>query len=199
MAAVGLGYTALTGNISLAFHYDDQKETLLLDTAADIKDTGRWKFKVRLGGISPNTVNVLCNLANSTQQTNGLALLGLAGQSLQELGTLSLVEASTTVDISGLYKRLNEITDSEMPQDKVSSPLTNVSFDETELVRAGMAPSEAHAAHVAIDNWTKEGGSLQASTNLAQPLPLFIAGNLLTPAFTNFSGFLAASKIKISN
>lgn len=197
--AIGMGYTTLTGDISAALRYDDQKGMVALQTTGEVKDAGSWKVKFRMGGVDATTVNTLYGLANAPAQTKGLAWLALAGQGLQGLAAISLAEADVTVDNSGMYKRNTEITNLELPSDGNPAGMQEKFLNEEDLVRAGMAPSEAQASRATLDNWLKKGGSLRVATNLIQPLPLLRNGNLSTPAFDSPASYLVATKSRISN
>lgn len=194
---IGLGYTNLTGKLSLSAHYDDQKQTIAVETAGDVKDAGAWKLKLGLGGVDPRAVTALSGLNASAAQANPLALLGMAGQGLQYLGSLTLSVAEISVDNAGLTKRQAQIPDQPLPVEGAAP--VGKSFDETELVRAGMAPSEAVAARQAVDTWLAKGGTLKLASNLSQPLPLFVGGNLFAPTFDDVPGYLAVTKSRISN
>lgn len=197
--AIGMGYTTLSGDVSLSLDYDDMKGALSFETAGNIKDAGTWKTKISLEGIDPNSVNTLYNLTNMPSQTTAIGLFAAAGQGLQSLASLTLADADITIDNSGVYKRIVEITDQDLPADTAAVAVRGATVDDMELVKAGMAPSEASAVHAALDNWTNKGGALRLTTNLSQPLPLFRNGNLLTPAFTSLGGFLSVTRSRISN
>lgn len=194
---IGLGYINLTGKISLSMHYDDQKQTIAFETAGDVKDAGAWKLKLGLGGVDSRAVAALSGLNASAAQANPLALLGMAGQGLQYLGSLTLSVAEISVDNSGLTKRQAQLPDQPLPPEGPAP--VGKSFNETELVHAGMAPSEAQAARQAVDTWLAKGGTLKLASNLSQPMPLFIGGNLFTPAIDGVPRYLAATKSRISN
>lgn len=195
--AIGLGYTSLTGFVSVSLRYDEPKAAIALETSGDIRDLGAWKVKLRLANLDATTINTLYGLSNNAAQLGGLALLGVMGQAGEALTRLSLAEADIAIDNSGFFKRANEVTDRDMPPDG-SSEVASV-FDEKELIRAGMAPSEASAARNAVDNWLRKGGSLKVVSSLSQPLPLFRGGNIFAPSFDSLPGFLVVTKSRISN
>lgn len=195
--ALGLGYTTLNGAISASLRYDEQKASVALETAGDIRDLGAWKAKLRLANLDAATVATLYGLSNSAAQMGGLALLGVMGQAGEALTRLSLAEADFSIDNSGFFKRANEVTDRDMPLEGATD--TAPAFDEAELVRAGMVPSEASSARNAMDNWLRKGGSLRVSSNLSQPFPLFRDGNIFAPSFDSLPGFLVATKSRIGN
>lgn len=196
--AVGLGYTTLTGDLSVAVDFDDAKGTLAFETTGEVKEAGGWKAKLRLAGIDAQAVALLSQMAASGGKMNGLEMMASAGMQLQRLATVSLAEADFSVDNGGLYKRNQDLTSAEMPvEGNAAAPVSGI--DESDLVRAGMAPSEAIATKGAVDNWLKKGGSLRVAANLSQPLPLFRNANFFTPAFDSPAGYLVATKSKISN
>lgn len=196
--AIGMGYTTLKGDLGLSLRYEDVKGTLSVETTGTVTDAGSWTAKLSLGNIDPTSVSTLYNMANVPAQANPFAILAAAGQGLQGLASVSLAEADVAIDNAGLYKRDQEITARDLPQEGTGAE-AKPALDEMELVKAGMAPSEASSALAAVDGWMRKGGALKIKTNLAQPLPLFRNANLMLPAFNSPAGFLAATKSSISN
>jgi hypothetical protein len=194
--ALGLGYTKLSGRASLALHYDDMKGSASIESAGEMKDAGSWKAKISLAGIDPNSVNALSGMADGHAQANGLARLLAAGQGL---ASLMLVEADVSLDNAGIHKREVTLTDQDLPPDGSAGPAPIAGLDETQLVRDGMAPSDAAATHAALQTWMNKGGQIKIATTLSQPLPLFRNGNLFAPSFDGLAGFLAATKSRISD
>jgi hypothetical protein len=197
--AVGMGYTTLTGDLSVALRYEDTKGTISFETTADFEDAGSWKVNVSLGGIDPSGIDALNGIASASAQTNGMDILAAAGQGVRSLASLNLTEADVSIDTSGVHRRELEVTNHDVPPDGATSDIRGVIVDEMALVKAGMAPSEASEARTAVDSWFKKGGSLRIVTNLSQPLPLFRNGNFFTPAFDSLAGYLTATKSRISN
>jgi hypothetical protein len=199
--AIGMGYTTLTGKVSLSVHYDDEKNSLTLETATNVDDAGSWEAKIKLGGISPVAVDSLAGIANlPSQQPNWLQAMQVAGPLLQTLGGLTVAKMEMAVNIDGIRKRDAQVTNQDLPPEGAGAVAPGMSADdEMKLVRAGMAPSEAQAARDAVQSWLAKGGTLQIATNLDQPLPVFRNGNILTPSFDGFEGYMAATKSHVSN
>lgn len=195
--AIGLGYTSLTGSVDALLRYDEQKAAIDFETSGEIRDLGTWTAKLRVANLDAATINTLYALSNNAAQLGGLALLSVMGQAGEALTRLSLAEADVAIDNSGLFKRANEITDHDMPSEGAAE--VSSAFDERELVRAGIAPSEAAITRNTVENWLRKGGSLRVASNLGQPLPLFRGGNIFAPSFDSLPGFLVATKSRISN
>lgn len=192
--AIGLGYDAVRGEASLAVRYDDVRGTVSLQTSGSLNDAGGWKAKVVLGGISTNTVNELYTLAANARQLGGLALFGLLGQAGDALARTALVEMDLGVDNGGWFKRAAQVPDTGVPVAAVSSS----GVDETQLVKAGMGPSDAHALRQKLDTWVSKGGALRVTSSLSQPLPLF-RGSILQPNFDGLAGFVVAARLNVTN
>ncbi|MBF0325552.1 MAG: hypothetical protein HQL42_10815 [Alphaproteobacteria bacterium] len=192
--AIGLGYSRVTATLETAIRFDESKGALAVDSSGKVADGGSWDARVRLAGIDAKAVDALYGLANGGKALGGAAVLGLIGSLGDNLTRLSLVEMKVGVDNSGWFKRANTITDLDMPPDGANGP----AFDEAELIRAGMAPSEAQAARRSVETWLKSGGGLNVATNLGQPLPLF-RGSVFAPSFTDLPAFLAMTKSRIGN
>jgi len=197
--ALGLGYTTITGNLNIEAHFDDQRQTLSLETSGDIKDSGSLKATLKLGGISPALMTQLNTLSQAVQSNNPFAVLGTGIDGMMTITQMTLSQASITVDNSGLFKRQQEVTNADIPPDETATPQADQSINETELVKAGMLPSEAKATHEAVSSWLKNGGTIRIETNLAQPISLFRGGSWFAPAFDSPAGYLVATKSKISN
>jgi len=198
--AIGMGYTTLIGDLTTAVRFDDNKKTLVLETSGDIRDVGDWKFKIALGEVSLTGFGSLYNLSQMTKHGNAFAELEASGKALQYLAELTLSEAKLTVDDSAYRKRSREVTNFDIPQDDSDQETLNeMPVDETELVRAGMLPSEAKATHEAMNSWLRDGGSLHIMSNLDRPLSLFRNGSIFAPVFDTPAHYLAVTKSKISN
>lgn len=192
--AIGLGYAKMSGGASVAFRYDDQRGTLSVDTTGDLNDVGAWEAHVVVGGISVAAVNDLYALSASVPQLGGFALLGALGQAEETLARTVLVEMEVGIDNGGWFKRSSQIPDQDLPfEGEISAGI-----DETQLVHAGMAPSEALSMRQTLDGWVRKGGTLRVTSNLAQPLPLF-RGSLLAPNFDSVPRFLVAAKARVTN
>ena len=196
---IGMGYTTLKGDLGLSVRYEDMKGILSVETSGNFTDFGAWAAKISLGGIDPNSVSTLYNMANVPAETNPFAILAAAGQGLQGLASVSLAQAEVSIDSSGFYKRDSEVIGYDLPPEGAAAQGPESIVDEMELVKAGMAPSEASTTRAAVDSWVRKGGSLKIKTNLAQPLALFRNANFLMPAFSSPAGYLAATKSSISN
>lgn len=191
---LGLGYTTVTGALRASLRYDEQKAIITFETDGDVKDAGSWKARFKVGGVDAGIMNALYGLSTNVSKMGGLALLGIMGQAGEAVTRLSLSEMEVGIDNSGLFKRTNEITDRDMPAEGNDG----VALDEAELVRAGMAPSEAKSARAALATWMSKGGTLRIAANLNQPLPLF-RGSILAPSFDSVPSFLAVTKSRITN
>lgn len=112
---------------------------------------------------------------------------------------LAIAGAEISINNSGIYKRNQQVTDTDFPPDATAGMGGDPTGGEIELVKAGMTPSEARATREALMAWLNRGGTLKAATNLSQPLPLFRGGNLFTPTFDGPLEFLAATKTQITN
>ena len=74
-----------------------------------------------------------------------------------------------------------------------------------DLVKAGMAPSAAERMTTAVASWVADGGKINFSTRLAQPLVLVASGSsspedsgMPRPAFTSLAGFIVATNAEVS-
>jgi len=202
---IGMGYTTITGDISVAGRIDDKDGTFSFETKGSLRDLGDWRGKLKLGGVSAAALGPLSALSQ-TDPNNPFAALGPAIIGLSTLAQqTTLAEISLSLDDSGYFKRNKEVTNAELPPDDASQAvrIVSVPIDESELVRAGISPSEAKADHEAIDTWVNKGGTIRIESNLDRPIPLFSAGNNFfgapNLAFASPAAFFAAAKMKISN
>lgn len=203
---VGMGYTTLRGDVSLAGRINDKENTFSVETKGDVRDLGSWKVKLTLGGVSTAPLSASFGMGSpQTDQSDPLATLGTALTGLSALAQqITLVEAALTVDDSGYFKRNREIADADLPPDDAARPVPILSMpvDESALVRAGISPSEAKADREAMESWITKGGVIRIESNLDHPAPLFTNRNFLggpSLAFDSPAAFFAAAKMKISN
>jgi hypothetical protein len=197
---IGMGYTTLISDLTTAVRFDDGKKTLVLETSADIRDVGDSELQITLGNVNLTGLHSLNSLSQMTGQGNSSIeesmLLGLvsSGKIASDLAELTLSEAKLTVNNSAYHKRSKEVTGLDMPRDDTDQGTrSEMPGSENALVRAGMTPSDAKAAHAAMSSWLRDGGSLQITTSLDRPLPLLRSG------FDDPARLLAATKSKISN
>ncbi len=200
-AAVSLGYTSLRGDVSLLLDYDDQRQSLLLETSGTVGDAGGWTARVRVEGIDPSIVSMARRMASS-RDVNPLAFMGSAMQNMDMLFRIALAEADVTIDNSGIRRREREIVATDVPRTGEASAQRHPPLDPTALIRAGMTPEAARMSATAAGVWMKDGGRLRMVTGLARPLPLFKRGNgfaPILPAFDTTESFLTMTKATISN
>jgi len=200
--AIGMGYTTLKGNLSFAESFDDQRRTLSIETTEVVRDLGSVEANLVLGNLNLAALGALANIARAAQQNNPAALLEGAFAGARIFGGATLMEANVTIDNSGWFKRNREITAYDVPVD-VSAPVARSDvLTISDLVRAGMSPSDAEATREAIENWLTNGGTLRLETNIGQPVPLFRPGGIFggqSFAFSSPAAFLVATKARILN
>lgn len=197
---VSLGYTSLRGDVSLALDYDDQRQSLSLETSGTVRDAGGWSARLRMEGIDPAMVATARRLASGN--FNPLELMGAAAQNMDMLFRVALAEADVTVDNSGIRRRERDIVATDVPQKQDPSARQALPLDPTALIRAGMAPEAARTSAAAVDAWAKDGGKLRVATGLSRPMPVFKRGAgfaPILPVFDSPEGFLAVTKATVSN
>ncbi|MFS2013399.1 hypothetical protein ACCD06_26635 [Azospirillum sp. CT11-132] len=197
---VSLGYTSLRGDVSLLLDYDDQRQSLFVETSGSVRDAGGWNARLRVEGVDPAMVATARRLASGS--FNPLELMGAATQNMDMLFRVALAEADVTVDNSGVRRREREIVATDFPPKEDPSAQRRPPLDPTALIRAGMAPEAARMSAVAMGNWVKDGGKLRVATGLPRPVPMFKRGgpfSPIEPIFDSPEGFLAVTKATISN
>jgi hypothetical protein len=200
--AVGLGYTVLRGNLRLDVRFDEDKQTFSLTTSATVRDLGSLDLNSTFGGVNSSVVGWLVAMSQSGRQMNPGAFNRMAGQ--YGLMQATLVDAALTIDNRGWFERLHEITDSNMPPDGTPSASSSSDDDatETDLLRAGMDPSDAMAAAKAASKWSTVGGRLQITTRISDPIPLMKSSEYFGLPVLNFDSvpeFIVLTKAKLSN
>ena len=198
---IGLGFSRLTGEVSVDIRYDDKQESLSFDTGGDIKDAGGWKARIVLNGIDPNLVTTLYSLPELQAKAGGLGLLAAAATGFNAAAKVTLSGAEITLDNSGISKRGRRIASDSYPSDAKSGTGRGSNLTEMALVRAGMAPSKAKSSVTSYQSWLRDGGKLAVKASLDRPLPLFRIGpfGIPTPVYDDSAAWLAAAKAEITN
>lgn len=199
---IGLGYTTLTGDVSIGGRFDDQHQTLSVELKGDMSDFVSWNSSVKIGNVTPAAGKVIYGLIKSAAGDNSLLQTLSEVDGLQAIAQTTLVSANLSIDNSGYMKRLKKIPDTELPPDGASTAAQTTALNEADLVRAGMLPSQAKAAREALQGWEENGGPLRIETNFTTPIPLFRPeGRFGIPAFafSSSAAFIAATNAKVSN
>ncbi len=198
-SSLGLGYTVVRGQMSLAVRYDDLDRSLTLESKGDVEDAGAWAVKLRLTEIQRDVVALVHKIAGSPGDAGQLGFAALI-QGLQTLSTVRLAELELTVDNTGIIERERKVPDRSLPPEEGASVTAVGPVDEDDLVRAGMAPSEARETLRAIDGWLTNGGILRVASNIDKPVPL-IDRQRLEPsaAFQSLAGYLVETKSAVSH
>ncbi len=199
---VGLGYTTLTGNLSVAEHFNAERGRFSLNIRSDIDGMGRLKLRLKLNDIDPGMMDVVAKMAQAGAQGNGLAILGTGLAGLQSLESTSLDKLTVTIDDSKLVHRLRKIPVTAIPAKAGPSMELAPGLNVDQLVRAGMSLSDARNTADAVRHWSRNGGTIHMRTHIASPLPLFKSTGVFGGAglaFSNVDTFLAATRATISN
>jgi hypothetical protein len=196
---VALGYETVTLNADVKASLDGSAMTL--ESSGDARDIGSWSVKLGLGGINVPALESLAQTAMSANKGNVLGQLALAGSAIEALSGLTLISTELELDNSGVLKRAHAYPAEETPVDVVKEQVAaENTTQQMQLIKAGVAPSDAQAMVKASSAWENKGGTIKLKTKLNRPLPL-ITGNILTGNFFAFSSaaeFLAATKAEVS-
>ena len=191
---LGMGYSTLSGNFSYQWNFEESRQILSVEAKGDFRDLGGFDWSLKLGGVSSGLM--------SYQSPNMQSLRGNLWQSAmteflkaQGLNFITLNELRFKLSDDGFFKRTKNFTDNNIPKESSLSETQNNNA-YTNLVSAGVLPSDAKSTIEAVNNWLLRGGSIRLETNLTQPLPLFSQWSSFAASPLKF---LAAAKVKITN
>lgn len=201
VSAIGMGYATLKGTLSLSGRFDDQRQTLSIETDDDIQDVGLLDAKIQLDNINSLMLRDAATeeeKVRSQQDSAPASFLMSIFINMQSLVVSATLEkANVTVNNTGYFKRSHEITDSDMPSHTTPSARTGNMQAPTPLeiafVRGGLSTSEAKASVAALENWDANGGVLNVTTNITQPIPL------VQFASEDFPSIMVETKALVSN
>lgn len=206
---IGLGYTTITGQLSMSAQLDSNTNTYTIKSSAGADDIGDAEYTLKVGGFTPallNSINSGIVAAGDDQQQLQRYFMNMFSTS-GLLNQLTLAGLDAHIDNGPVYRRLRAIPNTALPSEDGAAPASAAviaaGVDVTALVRAGFSPSEAKQTSEILTNWLKNGGSLRIATNITRPLPLFLQSGYGAgqPAqwLTSSQAFIAATRVKITD
>lgn len=202
-ALIGVGYSVLAGDMTINLVDDDASGVLRLDVQGTGNDLGDGELHLVLDHVDAGAIAAIGQVVEAQRSGGPLAAAAAAMMVRQKIKDARLVSVSARIDDTGYHARITALPATGTPPGALGTtpPAIRPPMSEADLVRAGLAPSEAKDALAAITRFQTQGGTLRISSTVDHPLALFNGGGFLGPSFAYDSPaqLLAAAKPKVTN